>query len=401
MRKFKTILLCSAIAATAPSAAFAQSAPATRQASASAESNTVPEVIVTAQKRSQLLNDVGMSVTAASNQTLQARGVSDTSDLGKVVPGFRAAPSNNLTPVYTLRGIGLYDSGLASSPTVSVYVDEVPLAFPVMTRTATLDLERLEVLKGPQGTLFGQNSTGGAINYIAAKPSSEFAAGLDLTYARFGKIDATGFVSGPLTDNLKARLAVRAIEGGAWQYSMTRPDDHLGASRELQGRLLLDYQPTDRLKLLVNLTASRDNSDTVAGQLTNVAPVVPALAALGLVGSPLAPNKPRAADWSPEFSDRSHDRFYQAAVRGEYEVNDNITFISITNFAHQKIDKMLEQDASAAYETQVRPYGKIDAFNQELRLTGRASALTWIVGASYDHDKIDDNFDYYLSLIHI
>jgi len=377
--------------------AFAQSDTAPTGVAAETPASTgLQEIIVTAQKRSQPLDEVGISVTAASADTLQTRGVLDTSDLGKIVAGFRAAPTNNLTPVYTLRGVGLYDSGLGSSPTVSVYVDEVPLSFPVMTRAATLDLERVEVLKGPQGTLFGQNSTGGAVNYIAAKPTRDFAAGADLTIARFNRLETTGFVSGPLTDTLAARLSVRAIEGGDYQYSLTRPDDALGAAREIQARLLLDFRPVEQLKLLINLTASQDNSDTIAPQLVAVAPVVPALAAPGLVGSPIAPNDPRAADWTPGFSDRSHDHFLQSSVRAEYALSDNSSLISVTNIAHQKIDKMVEQDGSAAYETQVNPYGKIDAFGQELRLAGAASQLNWIVGTSYDHDKIDDNFDYYL-----
>ena len=403
MTNFKSLLFATTAAAMlAPGTALAQAAAAT-QATNDGEAG-VAEIVVTAQKRAQKLNDVGISVTAASGDTLKTRGITDTSDLGKIVAGFRAAPSNNQTPVYTLRGVGLYDSALGSSPTVSVYLDEVPFAFPVMTKTASLDLERVEVLKGPQGTLFGQNSTGGAINYIAAKPTNDFAAGADLTYSRFGKFDATGFLSGPLTDTLKARLAVRAIEGGAYQYSLTRPNDRLGASRELQARLLLDFTPTDRLKISLNLTGSRDRSDTIGAQTVAVNPVVPALAApaipdLGvpaLVDSPVAPRNPRAADWTPGFSDRARDSYYQAALRAEYRLTDQVTFLSITNFAHQHVDKMLDQDSAAAYEIQIRPFGQIDAFNQEFRLTGNMDGLNWIVGASYDHDKIEDSFDYFL-----
>ena len=172
MRKLRTSAFGWVAGLTLSVSILAQSNTAPTEGAAEAPASTgLQEIIVTAQKRSQPLDEVGISVTAASADTLQTRGVLDTSDLGKIVAGFRAAPTNNLTPVYTLRGVGLYDSGLGSSPTVSVYVDEVPLPFPVMTRAATLDLERVEVLKGPQGTLFGQNSTGGAVNYIAAKPT--------------------------------------------------------------------------------------------------------------------------------------------------------------------------------------------------------------------------------------
>lgn len=405
MTNFKLLLLSTAVSALFPQIARAQTAPMAADDSEPETSQVgVQEIVVTAQKRSQKLNDVGISVTAVTGEALTARGITDTSELGKVVAGFRAATSNNQTPVYTLRGVGLYDSALGSSPTVSVYLDEVPFAFPVMTRTATLDLERVEVLKGPQGTLFGQNSTGGAINYIAAKPTEELAAGASLTYERFGKIDGTGFVSGPLSDTLKARLAVRVIEGGAWQYSLTRPDERLGSSRELQGRLLLDFEPSDSFKISLNLTGARDRSDTLAGQTVAINPVVPALAApaipaLGipaLVDSPIAPNKPRAADWTPGFSNRADDAYYQAALRGEYRVSDDVTFISITNFAHQKVDKTLDQDSVGALQVHVRPFGTIDAFNQEIRLTGTSDRFSWIVGASYDHAKIDDAFDYIL-----
>src|SRR5207253_2866441 len=126
-----------------------------------------------------------------------------------VVSGFTVTQATFGEPVYTLRGVGLYDVGVASSPTVSVYVDQVPLPFSIMTTGAGLDLERVEVLKGPQGTLFGQNNTGGAVNYIAAKPTSVFKAGFDVGYEKFDKYSASGFVSGPLTSNLSYRFAFK------------------------------------------------------------------------------------------------------------------------------------------------------------------------------------------------
>jgi len=233
------------------------------------------EIVVTAQKRAQSVNSVGMSINALKGDVLANRGVTDAQQLVKVVPGLTYQPSTQATPVYTLRGVGFFDSSLGSSPAVSVYVDEAPLPFPIMTAGAALDLERVEVLKGPQGTLFGQNSTGGAINYIAAKPTSTFATGADLSLNHFGQVDASGFASGPLSDTLKARVAIRAVEGGAWQKSKSRPDDKLGDANKLQGRLLLDWQATDRLKLGVNLNGFIDRSDVTAFQnykITNNTP---------------------------------------------------------------------------------------------------------------------------------
>src|SRR5213079_580951 len=116
------------------------------------------------------LGDVPLSITAATADQLAKAGVNNPADLEKVVPGFTYQPSSFGTPVFTIRGIGFFDTAVAVAPAVTVYVDQVPLPYLAMTQGASLDLERVEVLKGPQGTLFGQNSTGGAINYIAAKP---------------------------------------------------------------------------------------------------------------------------------------------------------------------------------------------------------------------------------------
>src|SRR5882762_11888119 len=158
------------------------------------------EVIVTAQKRSERIQDVPMSITAASRDELSKEGVFSPADLEKVAPGFTYRQSQNGTPVYAIRGIGFYSEQAAVAPTVTVYQDQIPLPYARMTEGVPIDVERVEVLKGPQGTLFGQNSTAGAVNYVAAKPKDSFASGVDLTYGRFNEVDAGGYVTGPLTE---------------------------------------------------------------------------------------------------------------------------------------------------------------------------------------------------------
>ena len=135
------------------------------------EAEATGDIVVTAQKRSESVNSVPMSITALSGSDLRAHGVTDVAGLVKVTPGFNAIDSGFGTPVYYLRGVGFFDSSLAAKPTVTVYQDEVPVPYSVMTAGASFDLERVEILKGPQGTLFGSNATGGAINYVVAKPT--------------------------------------------------------------------------------------------------------------------------------------------------------------------------------------------------------------------------------------
>ncbi|MGE4323847.1 MAG: TonB-dependent receptor, partial [Sphingobium sp.] len=232
------------------------------------------EIIVTAQKRQQSLSDVPMSITAVSGDNLVQRGVTDVQGLAKLTPGLSVAESGNSVPVYSLRGIGFFDTSVGARPTVSVYVDEVGMPFSIMTQGASFDLERVEVLKGPQGTLFGQNATGGAINYIAAKPKDTLEAGLNGSFGRFNDLDVTAFVTGPITDTLKARVAVRGNISDGWQRSYTR-DATLGDKKFLQGRVILDWEPTDTVRFSFNANGFLDKSDTQAPQLLQVLPQAP------------------------------------------------------------------------------------------------------------------------------
>lgn len=356
----------------------------------------IDEIIVTANKRAQSVNSVGMSINALSSDMLEQRGIGDVADLAKVVPGLTFAQSAYSTPVYTLRGVGLYEAGFVSSPAVSVYVDEVPLAFPIMTSGAGLDLERVEVLKGPQGILFGQNSTGGAINYVAAKPQDRLGAGVSLTVARFGAVELKGHVTGPLSDTLRFRLAGKVEQGGAWQKSQTRPRDRLGDADRVFGRLLLDWEPTDRLSIRLNLNGFIDNSDTQAGQFDGPTIQAPGADALNpeILTAPVAPRNARAADWNADWPHSSRNRFGQAAIRVEYAISDTATLTSISSLQRMKIDSYNDGDGTAFDSLSLRHYGKIRSFNQELRLAGSNDRLDWLVGASYEKVTSDDNILY-------
>jgi outer membrane receptor protein involved in Fe transport len=135
----------------------------------------MPEIIVTAEKRSSSVNKVPLSMNVFNGTQLATAGVHSTEDLAKVVPGFSTVTSFYGAPVYYLRGVGFYDNSVAARPAVTIYADEAPIPYSVMAMGTTLDLERVEVLKAA-GTLFGSNSTGGAINFIAAKPGKRFEA---------------------------------------------------------------------------------------------------------------------------------------------------------------------------------------------------------------------------------
>lgn len=356
---------------------------------AAVQGDAFGDIVVTAQKRSERLNDIPISITAASGDMLSQRGVTDTADLVKLVPGLNFTPSAFNTPVYTLRGIGFLETSLGASPAVSVYVDEIPLAFPVMTQSASLDLARVEVLKGPQGTLYGQNSTGGAVNYIAAKPTDSFEAGGDLSFGRFATADVGGFISGPISSTLKARLAVRTVQAGDWQRSVTR-NEGLGQQNQTSGRIIVDWDPTSRLKVEFNFTASYNGSDTLAGQLIRYDPAIPSHASPILAAQPIITGNARDADWTPGRKLKADDTFYQAAARVEYELTDSISLTSISAYQHFDQDKTSDVDASVGQTLELRNTGKIKSFSQELRLSGDAGPLRWIVGGNYSTAKVNE-----------
>jgi len=346
----------------------------------------IQEIIVTAQKREQALNDVPMSITAASGDKLARQGIKDVGDLAKIVPGFSYTESAYATPVFTLRGIGFYDTSLGAKPTVGVYLDQVPLPFSILTRGATLDLERVEVLKGPQGTLFGSNATGGAINYIAAKPTPVLKAGIDAGIDNFGKAEIGGFVSGPLSDTLSARIAGRTEQGGAWQRSQTR-DAKLGNSNYSTGRFLLDYRPIDTVSFELNLNGFIDKSDGQAAQLIGVVPLGNPARLGTLTSAPIAPANDRAADWSVGQKPQRDNWFYQASLHADVDLSDTVKLTSITAYSRYHHDTDVDPDGVAQRDYFYNTVGKITAFSQELRLEAKiGNDLTYIVGGNFSRE---------------
>jgi len=357
------------------------------------------EIVVTAQKRSESVNTVPMSINAVSADDLKAQGIESVGDLEKVVPGFTYTPSPYAVPIYSIRGIGFNESSLGAKPDVSVYVDEVPLAFPIMTAGAVLDLQRVEVLKGPQGTLFGQNSTGGAVNYIAAKPTSSFEAGTDVEYGNFNAVNLEGFVSGPFSDTLRGRLAIRSEQSNDWQQSYTTGHT-LGQKDKFSTRALLDWKPTDALKVEFSLSGYIDKSDNQAAQFLAFTPLGADLAAVpGVAAYQVAPNKDRAADWGPNSDYPRDNLLLQPSLRVEYALPHDLQLTSLTSYAHYNETSAEDPDGTTYQNLEYVTDAQIRSINQELRLAGLiGDAAHWIVGANYARDTVkqkDNGFDGY------
>lgn len=392
MRFSKLALVAGAFAGASGQLAAAQEAPALQPAPI--VDGDSDEIIVTAQKREQNLRDVPMSVSVLSGAELSELGVDGPADLARVVSGFTYQNTASGTPVFTIRGIGLYDDGIGTAPTVSVYVDEVPLPYLVMTPAAGLDVARVEVLKGPQGTLFGQNSTGGAINYIAARPTSEFEGGLDLSYGRFEEFQADGFLSIPVSDTLGIRVSGRHEARGPWQVSQTRPDDELGRRDFSAGRILVDWQPSDALSVQFNANGWIDRSDTLASRFVGFNLTLPSppgytesLIAIG--GRAFAPDDNRVADWDAGVDYGRDDWLYQLSARADWSISPTLTLTSITAHTEFSTDSTTDQDGTEFNNFQSTTVGDVESFFQELRLSGDFPFGNFTVGLNYQDDDIN------------
>ena len=350
--------------------------------------DALEEVIVTANKREESINKVGLTIKALGSAQIEQEHVETLADLATAVPGLTFTQTDSSTPVYTLRGIGFYDTTLGAYPSVSVYLDQAPLSFPVLTTQTLFDIERVEVLKGPQGTLFGNNATGGAINYIAAKPTQQFSAGVSLDEARFDTFTTNGYISGPVAENLLGRFAFKVEEGNGWQESISRPGDSNGAPEVFAARLLFDWRPTDALRVQTNFNGWLDRTQPPAAQFLEFIPNFPTTNPLPIPLVPNAVDNPRLAEWAPSEPSYANNRLAQAVVRADYNVTSSMVLTSLSSYVDYRQRQAPEGDGTVAIRVDVSQNdGYIRSINQELRLADNSNPLLrWTVGGNYSHD---------------
>jgi iron complex outermembrane recepter protein len=382
---------CTFLAGSTLAFAEANAAESTPAATADSTPEPLGEIIVTAQKRSQKLSDVGISIVAVTDEQLRSAGVDSVLDLPKTVPGFTVGQTFAGYPVFSLRGVNFNASQLSAPPAVSTYIDEAPLPYPPMTRGLLFDVERVEVLKGPQGTLFGQNSTGGSINVIAAKPTAQMSGGVNTEINNFGQTMVEGFVSGPLSDTLRIRVAGTETQGGAWQKGYFLNDQTNGTQDKGAARVLLDWTPTDRVTISAMLSANYDHSEAQQPQLLSLLPSAASNAQLS-GGYPL-PTNARDADFPLGFNTHMGDSQYQGVLRADIELNDTMTLTSISNYIESTTNTPLNF-AGVGFPSILGSYGgTVHTVTEEVRLTGKIpdARINYIVGANYEHDSILDS----------
>ncbi len=348
-------------------------------------------VIVTAQRREQSAQDVGIALSTFSGDELIRKGVSGINALENIAPNlemesqFGAAATS-----FSIRGVGFRDYATLNAPTVGVYVDDVGFAVPIMTQGVLFDVARVEVLRGPQGTLYGRNTTGGAIKILSSRPTKDTETGLTAEYGRFNRLQAEGFVSGALGPHVRGRISGITTQGGAWQVNR-ETGAKLGDADKFAARLQVEADLSPNITALFNLHGYTDQSDGLGLQLFN-----------NSVFGPLAHARRRETSFgsSAAFAGlvgitpttkpfRDFDGWGTSLTLNANLGSADLTYIG--SFETLSRREFADYDALAAGAAGVFFDSSIKDITQEVRLVSNTdSALQWVTGVFYADQDLDE-----------
>jgi iron complex outermembrane receptor protein len=385
LRAVSASAFVTAMAVLAPTAAIA----ADGDQASEAPTNGVQDIVVTAQRRDQRLQDVGVSVTALSNDSLRKLGVVDSRDLVKAAPGVQleSTAGGGVNAFLTIRGISQSDYSANQESPNSIYLDEVYLSSPNAAAFTMYDLQRVEILRGPQGTLFGRASSGGLASFITARPGKTWSGYAEVGYASFNNVWAEAAVGGPISDRVRFRVSGRTESADGW-FLNGMPGGKASYEKKFAGiRGQLEADLTDRLTARLSVSYDRNPSHR-EGAYRRVA------YAYDANGQPyFTPDQPAALTGyvnpykqfnKGDFNDYgrlSNERF-SPTLYLTYDLG-GATVSSISNYTKFKFKYEEDCDGSPLDACNFGYSQNLDQYSQELRVNGKTGGLTYTAGAYY------------------
>ena len=391
-----TLAATAALFALPAMPAFAQDTPAADDASDVATGN---EITVIARRREERLLDVPIAISALNTEALEKAGAKDLSGIQGAIPnvnivqGRGSASSAN----FYIRGIGQPDALQTFDPAVGVYVDGVYLSRIQGALLNLFDVERVEVLRGPQGTLYGKNTIGGAVNVVSKKPSLDTVKGeAAITYGRFDEVTAKGYVSAPLvTDKLALSLAgVYDDRDGIVTDPLT--GRKYNDRNNLSGRAILRAKPADTVEVLISGDYTRQRNAATLGYLT--APLIQTDFARGaVVLAPANPYGPYDYKASTSLAPDQGQKLDHWGVSGTINVDlsDSFQLSSITAYRKLKTDFFIDIDATQFELGDVFVGVRQEQFSQELQLKYDADQLKGVFGLYYLNENVRSHQEAY------
>ena len=377
------------------------------------------EVIVTAQKRNQSENDIGIAISTWTGNELRDMGVVSAEDMALRTPGLTVNESSATgVPLYTIRGVGFQDYSTGASSTVGIYFDQVAMPYTVMTRGLLFDAERVEVLKGPQGDLYGRNTTAGQINFISNKPSEEFEVGVNVGYSSYSTVDFEGFVNGSMGENAQGRIALKTIQSSeGWQKSVDG-DDELGEKDVTALRASFNIELSEDANLLLVAHHVDDQSDNKANTAYDGREI--GLAEFSAPYSAVAPylasgetppwystDDNESAGWTNSYTSPITGTTFDLRPKRDNQLKGmsahldwdlgNVSLTSIT--AYNKFERVERNDWDGGQYNDSSNINTTDlsVFSQELQLSGSTDSVDWLVGAYYSTDEMEEYYHYFMS----
>ena len=370
------------------------------------------EIVVTAQRREQSIYDVPVAISAFSPETIERQGITDLVDIGKFVPnlnvtGFSAGHTSSANPF--IRGIGLQDHLITTEPGVGVYVDGIYLGRQVGQNWNLTNIERVEVLRGPQGTLYGRNSIGGAINIITRKPGDEEGGRVSLMAGSRGRLNGDVYTNLRLTDTIAMSFtaAYQRRDGLGEFLLIENPNKEVGEMQDISGRVAVLWTPTERLSFLV--TADGNDGDN---GLRPYDTLIDELEPVGTACRADPPDPPATCPAAVYFagyrnSDTASDPYdnntgqadqievtnqaYGVSLTVDYEVSDALNFKLLASDRHSEYESGLDDDSFFDDFLSFPEVGEADQQSVELQVTGKSGAFDYVLGL-YFYEEEGHNF---------
>ncbi|WP_332773142.1 TonB-dependent receptor [Phenylobacterium sp.] len=371
----------------------------------SAEGVAVDEVVVTAQKRSENLQDVPVSVTAFSGQSLTDRGVTNVIGLNNLAPGLRVSSGDAAAnPKIFIRGVGLSDFNPNSSSGVGIYVDGVYVSSPLAQMAGFFDIGQIEILRGPQGTLYGRNTNGGAVNLTTRRPTQAFTAEAAAEYATYDAVNLTGAVGGGVIPGVLAvRAAGQLVDDGGYAYNRVTGND-LNETRYWALRLSALYTPTETIEALFQVNRFANRGDATQPQHRALFPLTPGATGSDGFCTPAFYGTAQCSDAFGYVDTDGEDRALDANSEGKDKIDlfgasahitwelGQVSLVSVTAWSWAHRNAFENTDANPYQMLEINYLARQRQFTQELRLQSNDpdARLKWVLGAYYMDETVKD-----------
>ncbi|MCW6532581.1 TonB-dependent receptor [Sphingomonas sp. MMSM20] len=378
--------------ASAASTAIAQAQTAPAEPDQPQATAVGADIVVTAQRREQRLIDVPIAVTALSNAALERAGVQTVNDAQAVIPNIQINQTvgNGFSPVISMRGLApSADTSLARDQPVGLYLDGVPISKSTGAAFDTVDLQRVEVLRGPQGTLYGKNTIGGAINLITQKPTGEFGGQIWLSYGQWNKFQRRISVDLPAISNVKIKLGYSGNDqGGYWHNAATRRD--FGRMSQVAARADVLWEPTSNFSARYAYDISNNKGTPTVLAISAIGASFPA-ALRGLVRPYVFPDRPGPDQVSAQSAIRSNFEVTGHALTLNWDVGHSalgdLTLRSITARRTMKSRSLSDFDGTPVDLVRFVLNNDYESFTQEVQLLGSGAEFKYTLGGFYSNDS--------------